>query len=248
MPDTNGGLRCAALDPVPAREVAGSPGLSLIVCHPERRGSRRPASPRLHRSLRIGGEVRAAAVASSISESSAYRLLRDESVLQAIAERQAAGDAEIAYQVVENMRTAVQALGELLEDWTVCQSNPFARLAAIRLAVQAFDDQRISELTAEVTRFGWRPGKRKPVAPSSTSPTWSGASGSRGPAAAASGMSESRVGATKGDRPPGGANRRARPHPTARPCESRDGRSPPQVSPGPGQCRGSPQLPKSGAW
>lgn len=110
------------------------------------------------------GEVRAAAVASGISESTAYRWLKDDEVLTAIAERQAMGDAEIAYQTVENMRTAVLALGELLEDWTVCQSNPFARLAAIRLAIQAFDNQRISELAGEVTRLRVLAGEREPVA------------------------------------------------------------------------------------
>ena len=111
-----------------------------------------------------GGEVRAAATAACISEATAYRLLKDDSVLQAIAERQAAGDAEIAFQTVENMRTAVHALAELLEDWTACQSNPFARLAAVRLAAQMFGNQRISELTSEVTRLRVLTGEPEPAA------------------------------------------------------------------------------------
>jgi hypothetical protein len=42
---------------------------------------------------------------------------------------------------------------ELLTDWTVCQSNPFVRLSAIRIALQTYADDRVSELMAEIVRL-----------------------------------------------------------------------------------------------
>lgn len=99
------------------------------------------------------GEVRAAAVASGLSERTCYRLLQDPAVLSQVEDRRAAKRAEIGYQVLENAREAVLALNELLTDWTACQSNPFARLSAIRIALQTYADYRVSELMAEIVHL-----------------------------------------------------------------------------------------------